>query len=761
MFSKTLSKFVCDGLEPDVLSKNRLCYLDSLRTLSEKDDHSLQETCILALGEMGMSTSKQDELNIVLLRLIEFLGHQNALVSNLAFEELQRLSQNSSSSAMRLFEPYWRTVAVSAVKDLIKRPQICQSLSDLLGITVSMFLKRTQFYTIPYLILTKNQDVLQRIVEANGPPATLASICLEPAQLAAVLACLMSQPSPDPKNTILNLLAGASPEFEQVSITELLRAEPMGIAFELLKLAGEHEESSRTRARQALQFLAEHTPRRNSSSRSSGKRQNVIAAFFEEGALGIMQQLSDTIGEAGGLQPLSDRRRCVGAIQEMIILGKSHLSNALPQICSCLRSAMKEPSLRDEAALAWLTLLTTMGEDDLENLVEPTFAMLAEHGESLASDTQRKAFEALGWLFEKHKQLIQRISPTVSSVKNVRLLDKFEKDLGKIRMQMDAKHRFEAFATRCQSDNSTVVSRALTEMLSYLEHNQSYLQEMAVTDHPDPVLAGLVRALLDSAVRFRESESIISVNIARCLGLIGCLDPTKVEMIEDKKDLIVLSNFADGRETLDFIVFFIQEVLVKTFLSTTDTRSQGLLSYALQELLRACGFEAANTLRRDPEPNALYKRWIDIPQDIRNVLTPFITSQYVLAPPAQLPQCTYPIYDLRMSHTTWLRQFTLDLLSKCVGENTSLVFEICKRIIRRQDLAIPSFLLPYAVLNIVLDGARDHVTEIANEVLYILSHALPDHDQTGREDLIACSQVRKSGSGSATGLTITERLPCP
>ena len=61
--------------------------------------------------------------------------------------------------------------------------------------------------------------------------------------------------------------------------------------------------------------------------------------------------------------------------------------------------------------------------------------------------------------------------------------------------------------------------------------------------------------------------------------MIGSLDPTKVDITEVKKEMIVLANFATGPETFDFIMFMIQEVLVKAFLSTTDTRSQGLLSY--------------------------------------------------------------------------------------------------------------------------------------------------------------------------------------
>ena len=162
----------------------------------------------------------------------------------------------------------------------------------------------------------------------------------------------------------------------------------------------------------------------------------------------------------------------------------------------------------------------------------------------------------------------------------------------------------------------------------------------------------------------------------------------------------------------------------------------------MQELLKNCGFEAANTLRRDPDPNALYKYWIDMPQEVRDVLTPFITSSYVLAPPVPLPPCSYPIFRIQMGHATWLRQLTLDLLGKCTGGNTVFVFDVCKRFIRRQDLAIPTFLLPYITMNIILRDSGPHRMKIASEFLHVLSQPLPEGNQAARESLVSCSQVR-------------------
>ena len=148
---------------------------------------------------------------------------------------------------MRLFEPYWRTIAVVIVKDLQNRPQIIQRVCDLLNITVPQFLQITQFYTIPYLIATRRRDVLQRIATACGSEHSIKSLCMGHAQLAAILSFLLLQPSVDQENMIMSLLKDASPDFRDVDIIELMKSEPMLTAFELLKVAGEEEEGRSAR----------------------------------------------------------------------------------------------------------------------------------------------------------------------------------------------------------------------------------------------------------------------------------------------------------------------------------------------------------------------------------------------------------------------------------------------------------------------------------------------------------------------------------
>lgn len=250
---------------------------------------------------------------------------------------------------MKLFAPYWRTIAVTVVQDIHRRPQIAQQMSDLLAMSVSEFLSMTQVYTVPFFVLTKKQDVIQRLADACGQSTMV--LCREHNNLAAILSCVLLRDCNDVESLVMALLNSVSPEFRNVDCAELLKSEPQSTASELLRAAGENDGMQRPRvsrtledsvrvkpnslkAHQALHFLAEVTHGRSVSGRGTARKMESIGPFFETHVLGIMALLADTINDGKGPQPILEKIRCLGAIREMIKLAKSHVSNGLPQVSS-------------------------------------------------------------------------------------------------------------------------------------------------------------------------------------------------------------------------------------------------------------------------------------------------------------------------------------------------------------------------------------------------------------------------------------------
>ena len=398
---------------------------------------------------------------------------------------------------------------------------------------------------------------------------------------------------------------------------------------------------------------------------------------------------------------------------------------------------MKE--LCDDAFCAWMPLLDSLSKDDIESLVVPTFALLAQHWGSFQPKTQKRAHETVSRLLKNHSSMIRDIVSKIPSLASIPLMSKFEEELGKIKVQMDSKHQLQAFVERCESENATAVTRSLAELEMYLMNNQALIHTLATSEQPDDVLSNLIRSVLDACVRFNNTNSGIALLCAKCLGLIGCLDSTKIEAVKDSREIFVLNNFGTHDEIVEFVVFFFEEVLVKVFLSTTQSKSQGILAYAIQELLQVTGFDSSGTFR-NVDDSAKYHRWISIPESVRNILSPYLTSRYLLSA-ASFQECIYPIYQRGLKHDKWLRDFVFDLLQKASGENTSLVFDIFKRVVRNQDIVIAKFLFPFAVLNVVVSGTKQQQHDTSQEIYRVLTHSLPDTHQGGREDLISCSLV--------------------
>ena len=100
---RTLPVFMKSIFNSSIILNNQHIVLDVLRTISDQNDLALHETAILAWGQIaryvgksGISSGSRslsrmstgDEMNLILLKLVEYLGHTNALISGLAYDEV-------------------------------------------------------------------------------------------------------------------------------------------------------------------------------------------------------------------------------------------------------------------------------------------------------------------------------------------------------------------------------------------------------------------------------------------------------------------------------------------------------------------------------------------------------------------------------------------------------------------------------------------------------------------------------------------------
>ena len=378
----------------------------------------------------------------------------------------------------------------------------------------------------------------------------------------------------------------------------------------------------------------------------------------------------------------------------------------------------------------------------MESLIDQTFSIIVQNWNRLHTESQTQAHALISQILHKHQALVRGIVNTLPSLSSLPLMSKYEEDLGRLRAQMDVKHRFLAFTRRLENENVGVVHQALMELLPNLQEQQDFLHQTAVKEQPDRVLAQLIRSILDVATKFSGESTEVAILCSQNLGLIGCIDPNRIETVREDRDVMLLSDFAHSEDTTEFTVFLLREILVKAFLSAPNTRTQGFLAYAMQELLKLCNMDASVTFRaRDTQSNDNYRRWVALPESVRNVLTPFTSSKYFVSVGGMQLTCTYPLFSTRLSHEKWLRTFVLDLLQKPHRENTELLYPIFSRVIRGQDISVATFLLPFVALHSILNGIETEKQEVVEELYAVLRHPLPEDDRLVADNILQCSEV--------------------
>lgn len=195
----------------------------------------------MAWGQMGRFV-EEEELNLVLLQLLEYLGDSNNIVSAFAFNELVKLAERRGVLPRRLFEPFWKSLAYVTTKDMIRRPQRSRAVAELLQVSVNELLLLIQAHALPWLVLDKKKDIIQKVAEARQEKESWQPL-MDSTNLAATLSLLLVQDTDDVEAFVKSRLTEISTHFHNLPLADLFQSEPVLIIVELLKTASDGDPS--------------------------------------------------------------------------------------------------------------------------------------------------------------------------------------------------------------------------------------------------------------------------------------------------------------------------------------------------------------------------------------------------------------------------------------------------------------------------------------------------------------------------------------
>ena len=256
---RTLTAFMkahyTNGADGELIDRNRKNLIALLKSTSDQDPSHLIETRVMAWGQIGRVAS-DSELNLVLIKFFDYLGSSNNIVSSFAFNELLNLADHRNMTPRRLLEPYWRSLAYLATKDMVHRPQRSRALGELLQVSVSDLLLLIQTHALPWLVLDKQQDVIQKITEARKESDAFQTL-MEGSNLASTVALLLTQDAYDVEKFAKSRLDSVSPKFQSMNLLQLFQSEPVLIALELLKASANADDGGKAKAQVTMPDLTE------------------------------------------------------------------------------------------------------------------------------------------------------------------------------------------------------------------------------------------------------------------------------------------------------------------------------------------------------------------------------------------------------------------------------------------------------------------------------------------------------------------------
>ncbi|KAG5518296.1 hypothetical protein PMAC_003092 [Pneumocystis sp. 'macacae'] len=690
---------------------------ENRRELSANDKKIYMESVILFWVELA-KISKAEELNLILILLVEYLGRGNLFIQALIFQEIHSISNAHNLTPWQLFSPYWSTVSVAVVRQMQSQPQIIQVFSTILGISSSDFFAQTQVYTLPYLIVSKRKDIIEQI--ASSVQKDVSKLCLD--NMPYILAVLLTQDVTCVESATMLLLSLASSDFKKVDLSSLVRSEPILIVVELLQMFSSQIDEKRKRVLRALEIVSAIVCKISLDQiyLDTFSSKDLLSKFFTRYTLGIVAQFTDLINDVRGKNSVFQKLRYLSGIEELVKLAGSSISNAIPQVSACLQSALLDPSLRKASLCSWSTLVNNLNDFDLFGILGQTFSLFLRYWYECSSVERQLIRDLFLSLISDRRNVIEESIANIPCLNAISQLDDIEKELSKFRKPISFSDHLKNISQRCADDSEIVCYQALLELRKCLYKNQSSLYSLIVKERTEQVIEYIIRTLLDLCQKYREINKDIVIVSAECLGAIGAVDPLRVDAEKKNQELVVLYNFENVDENITFVSSFIQEQLVGAFRSATDTRVQGFLAYVMQELLKFCGFTVSNIANTNESFFETSKRWSYFSTSSKQTLIPLLNSKYFVNQSQLNMVSTYPIYSTVKTYKIWLHNFSLEIFRSVEGDNAKKIFSICAHIIKNQDLSIANFLLPFALLNVVLTGTEYLRIKITNELLDVL-----------------------------------------
>ena len=679
---------------------------------SAPSDPKMQETCVLALALLGR-IPHEDCSSLVVSALIRCLFAPHVFIRALVCAETIQLAVYRRCTTFQLFAQHLHIVCHVAIHASRGMMHALSDIARLVNMPGPTFLQATLGYTLPLLLerMALGQATAQAEMEAMAATVgqSVPAICL--AHVSDVFQHAFLQPS-DVRDASLQMFMSLLGS-KSVTISNLLRSrlhDVLGWLVEHLGTSAYH-----VRAYEALGFVHETV------ATSAKWRGMDLTAFLQEEVLAILTWINDELsGVHGKLR--NERRvmavRSIGALVQKI---GNVAARVAPQVLASLTSTLQDPSLAMPTLDSWLDVVKALRGADLGVLVGPTAAALLAAWPRLDADERHVAAQVLRYA------VMERTSDPIY-LNDVPSLDAIADDVPDVaqrirsmRLSWEDEVQFVHILDRVSNDSAAICMQSLGELRIFLQERRACIATWTSGNVFHTLIGRCVRVLMAVAAR-SELGDVVPALCLECLGLLGAVDPDRLDMPPDEPILVLLSDFENEDENMAFAQRILVDVVVPAFRATHDTKHQAALAYAIQELLKYCKFTPALLEASAPTrvPEKVRQRWSALPEMLLPTLLPLLNSRYVVQQTEPRPR-EMPLYAHSTSYRDWVQAWTLWLIRSSRPGDAASLFHIFTSVVRDHDVGIAQYLLPHLVLHILISGSSQQRRTVLGESLAVLA----------------------------------------
>ncbi|KAJ9123064.1 hypothetical protein QFC22_001253 [Naganishia vaughanmartiniae] len=604
------------------------------------------------------------------------------------------------------------------------------------------FLRQNYPYILPYGVLQRDAGMIRHAYAAGNNEGSLGSLLIN--HNSDILAEIFTHESGDRLRDTLNFYRSQvqGDNDTQVTIARLITLSVAPLLVRVIVRMCKSESSNAVlKALQRVHQFSHQDAKRQST-------RNEVIIFLKQHMLGIISELNDMLHDMHEKKTIKQKLDVISSYEALITLAGSTMAVYSPQ------GTIWVPQLRFEALKAWRAYATQLKFADIGPYIGYTVAAFVSVWHHMSPEEKDVGSETINYLIVEHASSLHQYLDNVVDLSGIPELVKAAVCLKEMRSKQTLRERLQELLKRCSDDNVAVCERSLSELRDILSGSSREISRFFRGDSFDPISSAIYRVLLMAAGRDGEACQGIRDASYDCMGTLGALDPDRFKLDVSETPILLSYNFGGYEESSDFAICLIQTSLISAYKTTTDTRYQAHLAYAIQELLKFCGFSPDlfddNIKGRGSHSIKVRERWRAFPQHMLDTIAPLLEGRYVYPKDLPVVHFPHPVYANTSTYRQWLQRWTIDLLGNVLEapepkgsatdpkviavKNSKIIFGAFHSVLKSsQDVGVAHHILPHLILYLLFSKGSEIRLQIAVEIRAVLSDLVNHRNEVHRD----------------------------